>query len=110
MQLHLTDFRSPVAHRAIETPISLSLLSITFSITHDASCGWGLFLGSLFRSTSLPEHPSFSPKVLFYYAVIYPGEENGNPIQYSCLDNPMDPGVLWATVHEVAKSQTRLSN
>ena len=110
MQLHLTGFRSPVAHRVIETPISLSLLSITFSIAHDASCGWGLFLGSLFRSTSLPDHPSFSPKVWFYYALIYPGEENGNPIQYSCLDNPMDPGVLWATVHGVAKSQTRLSN
>ena len=38
------------------------------------------------------------------------GEGNGNPLQYSCLENPMDRGVLWATVHEVAKSRTRLSN
>ena len=33
-----------------------------------------------------------------------PGEENGNPLQYSCLENPMDRGVWWATVHEVAKN------
>ena len=37
-----------------------------------------------------------------------PGGGNGNPLQYSCLENPMDRGALWATVHRVAKSQTRL--
>ena len=35
-----------------------------------------------------------------------PGEGNGNPLQYSCLENSMDRGVLWAIVHGVAKSQT----
>ena len=39
-----------------------------------------------------------------------PGGGNGNPIQYSCLRNLMDRGAWWATVHEVAKSQTRLSD
>ena len=39
-----------------------------------------------------------------------PGEGNGNPLQYSCLENPMDRGAWWATVHGVAKSETRLSN
>ena len=39
-----------------------------------------------------------------------PEEENGNPLQYSCLDNPMDGGAWLATVHGVAKSRTRLSN
>ena len=34
---------------------------------------------------------------------------NGNTLQYSCLENPMDGGAWWATVHGVAKSQTRLS-
>ena len=38
------------------------------------------------------------------------GEGNGNPLQYSCLDNPMDGGAWWATVHGVAKSWTRLNN
>ena len=39
----------------------------------------------------------------------YSGEGNGNPLQYSCLENPMDRGAWWVTVHEVAKNQTRLS-
>ena len=38
-----------------------------------------------------------------------PGEGNGNPLQYSCLENPMDRGTWWATVHGVAKSRTRQS-
>ena len=37
-------------------------------------------------------------------------EGNGNPLQYSCLENSMDGGAWWAAVHGVAKSQTRLSN
>ena len=37
-----------------------------------------------------------------------PGEGNGNPIQYSCLENLMDTGAWWATVHGVAKSRTGL--
>ena len=35
-----------------------------------------------------------------------PGEGNGNPLQYSCLENPMDGGAWWATVHGVTKSPT----
>ena len=37
------------------------------------------------------------------------GEGNGTPLQYPCLENPMDGGAWWAIVHGVAKSQTRLS-
>ena len=39
-----------------------------------------------------------------------PGEGNGNPLQYYCLENPMDRGVWWAMVHGVAKSWTQLSD
>ena len=39
-----------------------------------------------------------------------PGEENGNPLQYSCLENPKDRGAWQATVHGVTKTQTRLSD
>ena len=39
-----------------------------------------------------------------------PREGNGNPLQYSCPENPMEGGAWQATVHGVAKSQTRLSN
>ena len=39
-----------------------------------------------------------------------PGEGNGNPLQYSCLENPMDRGAWQAIVHGVAKSRTGLSD
>ena len=39
-----------------------------------------------------------------------PAEGNGKPLQYSCLENPMDGGTWWATVHGVTKSWTRLSD
>ena len=38
------------------------------------------------------------------------GEGNGTPLQYSCLENPMDGGAWWAAVHGVTRSQTRLSD
>ena len=38
------------------------------------------------------------------------GEGNGNPLQYSCLENLMDGGASWAAVHGVSKSLTRLSD
>ena len=38
------------------------------------------------------------------------GESNGNPLQYSCLENPMDKGAWWATVHGVTEGQTQLSD
>ena len=41
---------------------------------------------------------------------LIPGGGNGNPLKSSCLENPMDRGGWWATVHEVAKSWTQLSN
>ena len=40
----------------------------------------------------------------------FPGEGNGTPLQYSCLENPMDGGAWWATAHGVAKSRIRLNN
>ena len=39
----------------------------------------------------------------------HPGKGNGNPLQYSCLENPMDKGAWQAPAHGVAKSQTQLS-
>ena len=37
-----------------------------------------------------------------------PGEQQGDPFQYYCLENPMDRGAWWATVHRIAKNRTRL--
>ena len=44
---------------------------------------------------------------VFYFLA---GEGNGTPLQYSCLENPMDGGAWWTAVHGVTKSQTRLGN
>ena len=51
-------------------------------------------------------------KIIFSNSTVlisFIGEGNGTPFQYSCLENPMDGGVWWATVHGVAKNRTRLS-
>ena len=39
-----------------------------------------------------------------------PGEGNGSPLQYSCLENPVDRGACWATIHGVTKSRAQMSN
>ena len=44
----------------------------------------------------------------FIVSILYTGEGNGNPLQYSCLENPVDRGAWWAAVHGVAQSQTQL--
>ena len=54
----------------------------------------------------------YSLKISLIIAVSRPyyGEGNGTPLQYSCLENPMDGGAWWAAIHGVATSQTRLSD
>ena len=52
----------------------------------------------------------FKKKNLRTTIVSRTGEDNGNPLQYSCLENLMDGGAWWAAVHGVAKSRTRLSD
>ena len=56
--------------------------------------GWGGFTDGCWWITHVPMH----------------WEGNGTPLQYSCLENPMDRGVWWAAIQGVAKSQTQLSN
>ena len=43
-------------------------------------------------------------------AILIPGKGDGTPLQYSCLENPMDGGAWWAAVHGVAKSHIWLSD
>ena len=49
------------------------------------------------------------PLYLYFFSASY-GEGNDTPLQYSCLENPMDGGAWWAAVHGVAKSWARLSD
>ena len=54
---------------------------------------------------------AIQPCPLIYISLwLFSGEGSGTPLQYSCLENPMDGGAWWAAVHEVAKSRTRLSD
>ena len=55
--------------------------------------------------------PTYIDQLVLWKEIrVYFKEGNGTPLQYSCLENPMDGGSWWATVHWVAKSQTRLSD
>ena len=54
------------------------------------------------------KHPTTTSQ--HFFSERSPGEGNGNPPQYPCLGNPMDRGAWQATVHEVAKSRTHLSD
>ena len=70
------------------------------------------FLVSLILSSKmLANLPQYYPNASKYYVLhSYFGEGNGTPLQYSCLENPMDGGAWWAAVHGVSKSQTQLSD
>jgi len=57
----------------------------------------------------LLQHHSSKASIIWGSA-FFIGEGNGTPLQYSCLENPMDGGAWWAPVHGVAKSWTRLSD
>ena len=75
--------------------LSTPLLLVYFSST--------LFL--LFKDC----YPGFSFQYKSFYRSLW-GDGNGTPLQYSCLEDPMDRGAGWAAVHEFSKSRTRLSN
>ena len=60
-------------------------------------------LSRVFSNTTVQKHHFFGTQLSF-------GEGSGTPLQYSCLENPVDGGAWWAAVHGVAKSGTRLSD
>jgi len=51
---------------------------------------------------------SLRTNMLITFSCAYFGKGNGNPLQYSCLENPVDRGAWWAAVHRVAQSRTQL--
>ena len=63
------------------------------------------------QRAELPVFRSSFPLVVYFtHGSVQIGEGNGTPLQYSCLENPMNRGAWWAAVHGVAKSRTRLSD
>ena len=67
----------------------------------DATFLWPLRSDRLIFSAFLEEYPLYC-----HLANRLSGEGNGTPLQYSCLENPMDGGAWWAAVHGVTKSDT----
>ena len=66
--------------------------------TKKCSVLWGVFNREI--QSNMP--------FIFVFLMPTGGAGHGNPFQYSCLENPMDRGAWWATVHRVAQSQTQL--
>ena len=65
---------------------------------HTYKLSWNLPGGSVLKNVLANADVSLIPG-----SESSPGEGNGNPLQYSCLDNPMDRGAWWATVHMVTR-------
>ena len=70
---------------------------------------WYLLFHFLFRDC-LSQDIDYSSLCYTIGPCCLSSQGNGNPLQYSCLENPMDGGAWWAAVHGVAKSRTRLSD
>ena len=87
-------------HMSLSDLVSLVYMPIAFNLTHRIPGG-----SDCKESACSAGDPSSIPG-----SGRFPGKKNDNSLQYSCLENPMDRGAWWATVHGVAKSQTCLSN
>ena len=98
------------------------LKTFRFPWCHTTSCDWrkeavcaGWAKGTWYKSDRWVLDQGSGPCIVMLGSAINPGsgrspgEGSGNPLQYSCLGNPMDRGACWATVHGVTKSWTRLS-
>ena len=70
-------------------------------------CNWASLVGQMAKNW--PDLPMPGGLGSIFGSGRSPGEGNGKPLQYSCLENSMDRGTWWATVHGVTKSQTQLS-
>ena len=84
--------------------------SLMFLLWTKRGVVWGLLLGFLAGSEVKASACTVGGLGLIPGLGRSPGEGNGNTVQYSCLQNPMDGGAWWATVHGVTKSWTRLSD
>ena len=78
--------------------------------THILSCHTFQWTCSQVNIITLSLICEYSTKMYLCSLIIKNREGNGTPLQYSCLENPMDGGAWWAAVHGVAKSRIRLSD
>ena len=77
---------------------------------HSSTLAWKIqWTGEPGRLQSMGcQESDTTERLHFHFSLSCIGEGNGNPLQYSCLENPRDGGAWWAAVHGLAQSQTRL--
>ena len=93
-QTRLSNFTFTFHFRALEKEMA----------THSSTLAWKA------PWTRGLEESDTTEQLHFHFLLSCIGEGNGNPLQYSCLENPMDRGAWQAAVHGVAKTRTRLSD
>ena len=93
----------------VKSEMNLIILNGQYFFSHSKEDTWGFWGGA-----SGKEFTCHCRKCKKYSSIPgsgkSSGEATGNPLQYSCLGNPMDRGTWWATVHRITKSQTQLSD
>ena len=78
--------------------------------THSSTLSWKIPWMEeplLASAHGVPESDT-TERLHFHFSLSCIGEENGNPLQCSCLENPRDEGACWAAIYGVAQSRTRL--
>ena len=100
----ILSFRSIVRSFALFILLSIAFSSASVSPNEFSNFSWFLFIvsSSFFTVICMTE------QLHFHFSLSCIGEGNGNPLQYSCLENPRDGGTWWAAVSGVAQSRTRL--
>ena len=80
-------------------------------VPHSSTLAWKIpWMEEPSRLQSMGSLRVTTERLHFHFSLSCSGEGNGNPLQYSCLENPMEGGAWWATVHGVTKCQTRLTD
>ena len=102
-----TDIRSPNYWTAREFPHLLFAVKLQVNTEHLVVKSYRLEERRI-RHPGNPQTIRCFPSNFKRWVENCDGEGNGNPLQYSCLENPVDRGAWWAAVHRVAQSQTRL--
>ena len=97
--------KSLLQHHSSKAPILRHLAFFTVQLSHPY-----MTTGKTIALTRRTFVGKVIPLLFNMLSRLVMGEGNGNPLQYSCLENLMDGGAWWATVHGVAKSQTQLSD
>ena len=85
-------------------PLSLNFLMYKMGLTIPNTIGWFYGLSKRMYLAQLAKNPpAMQATPVQSLSRRSPGERNGNPLRYSCLENPTDRGAWWATVYGVAK-------